>query len=110
MTVAYNPKMQDTIRRLLSHTAGLAVHGFLDYDQCRRLPSFVEVLEGKNQIQLFGEVNGPVFIQWQPGSTNVYSGGGFVILQMIIEDVTGESFAAFTRRHEVKQLQEMFSS
>jgi CubicO group peptidase (beta-lactamase class C family) len=87
-----------TIRRMLSHTAGLTVHGFLDYDQRRRLPSLVEILEGKNQIQLFGEVNGPVFIQWRPGSTNVYSGGGFVLLQMIIEDVTGEPFAAFMHR------------
>jgi CubicO group peptidase (beta-lactamase class C family) len=87
-----------TIRRLLSHRAGLTVHGFLDYDQRRRLPTLVEMLEGKNQIQLFGEVNGPVEIKWQPGSTNVYSGGGFVLLQMIIEDVTGESFAAFMQR------------
>jgi CubicO group peptidase (beta-lactamase class C family) len=87
-----------TIRRVLSHRAGLTVHGFLDYDQRRRLPTLVEMLEGKNQIQLFGEVNGPVEIKWQPGSTNVYSGGGFVLLQMIIEDVTGEPFAAFMRR------------
>lgn len=87
-----------TIRRLLSHTAGLTVHGFLDYDQRRRLPSLVQILEGKNQIQLFGSANGPVFIKWQPGTTNVYSGGGFVILQMIIEDVTGERFATFMHR------------
>jgi len=87
-----------TIRRLVTHSAGLTVHGFLDYDQRRRLPTLVEILEGKNQIQLFGEVNGPVVIKWQPGSTNVYSGGGFVLLQMIIEDVTGESFAAFMHR------------
>jgi len=87
-----------TIRRLLSHRAGLTVHGFLDYDQRRRLPTLVEILEGKNQIQLFGEVNGPVEIKWQPGSTNVYSGGGYVLLQMIIEDVTGEPFATFMHR------------
>jgi CubicO group peptidase (beta-lactamase class C family) len=87
-----------TIRRMLGHRAGLTVHGFLDYDQRRRLPTLVEMLEGKNQIQLFGEANGPVYIKWQPGSTNVYSGGGFVLLQMIIEDVTGEPFAAFMHR------------
>ena len=87
-----------TVRRLLNHTAGLTVHGFLDYDQRRRLPTLVEILEGKNQIELFGEVNGPVFIKWQPGSRNVYSGGGFVILQMIIEDITGEPFAKFMQR------------
>jgi CubicO group peptidase (beta-lactamase class C family) len=87
-----------TIRRMLTHSAGLSVHGFLDYDQRRRLPTLAEILEGKNQIELFGEVNGPVFIKWQPGSTNVYSGGGFVLSQMIIEDVTGEPFAAFMHR------------
>jgi CubicO group peptidase (beta-lactamase class C family) len=87
-----------TPRRLLTHTAGLSVHGFLDYDQRRRLPTLVEILEGKNQIELFGEVNGPVFIRWQPGSKYVYSGGGYVLLQMIIEDVTGEPFATFMHR------------
>ncbi|MGO8926370.1 MAG: serine hydrolase domain-containing protein [Limisphaerales bacterium] len=78
-----------TIRRLLSHTAGLTVHGFSDYEQGARLPTLVEMLEGKNQN------DGSVFIKWQPGARNVYSGGGFVVLQMIIEDVSGEPFAAF---------------
>ncbi|EEF60353.1 serine hydrolase domain-containing protein [Pedosphaera parvula] len=88
-----------TIRRLLSHTAGLTVHGFMDYNQRRRLPNLVEMLEGRNQVPMFnGEVNGAVLIKWQPGSRGEYSGGGFVILQMIIEDVSGESFASFMHR------------
>ena len=81
-----------TIRRLLSHTAGLTIHGFSDYRQGAPLPTLVEMLEGKNQN------DGSVFIKWQPGTTNVYSGGGFLILQMIIEDVSGEPFAAFVER------------
>ena len=85
-----------TIRRLLSHTAGLTVHGYLDYGQRRRLPGLVEMLEGRNQMPPFGA--GPVLIAWQPGSREVYSGGGFLLLQMIIEDVTGESFASFMHR------------
>ena len=52
----------------------------------------MEVLEGKNQD------DGAVFINWEPGTTNVYSGGGFVIAQMIIEDVSGRPFAEFMRR------------
>jgi CubicO group peptidase (beta-lactamase class C family) len=87
-----------TIRRLLSHTAGLSVSGFSDYAQGEHLPTLVEMLEGKNQK------DGPVFIQWQPGSTWVYSGGGFVILQMIIEDASGEPFADFIRREVAKPL------
>jgi len=59
---------QVTIRRLLSHSAGLSVHGFLDYNQRRRLPSLVEMLEGKNQPEMLNEVNGPVFIKWKPGA------------------------------------------
>jgi CubicO group peptidase (beta-lactamase class C family) len=87
-----------TPRRLLSHTAGLTVHGFSDYEQGAKLPSLVEVLEGKNQN------DGAVYIGWMPGSKMVYSGGGFVIAQMIIEDVSGEPFAAFVEREVAKPL------
>ena len=34
----------------------------------------------------------------------VYSGGGYVIAQMIIEDVSGEPFAAFMEREVAKPL------
>jgi len=87
-----------TPRRLISHTAGLTVHGFKDYEQGVPLPSLVEVLEGKNQD------DGAVFINWEPGTTNVYSGGGFVIAQMIIEDVSGQPFAEFVRGEVAKPL------
>ena len=87
-----------TPRRLLNHTAGLTVHGFSDYEQGVKLPSLVDVLEGKNQN------DGAVYIGWEPGSTSVYSGGGYVIAQMIIEDVSGEPFAAFMEREVTKPL------
>ena len=87
-----------TPRRLISHTAGLTVHGFKDYRQGVPLPSLVEVLEGKNKD------DGAVFIKWEPGTTNVYSGGGFVIAQMIIEDVSGQPFAEFMRREVAQPL------
>src|SRR5262249_51035972 len=87
-----------TARRLLSHTAGLTVHGFSDYEQGAKLPSLVEVLEGMNHN------DGAVYIDREPGSTMVYSGGGYVIAQMIIEDVSGEPFAAFVEREVAKPL------
>jgi CubicO group peptidase (beta-lactamase class C family) len=87
-----------TIRRLLSHTAGLTVHGFSDYPAGDPLPSLIEMLDGKNQS------DGSVYIKWSPGSRMQYSGGGFVILQMIIEDVTGEPFADFMEREITKPL------
>jgi CubicO group peptidase (beta-lactamase class C family) len=87
-----------TPRRLLNHTAGLTVHGFSDYEQGAKLPSLVEVLEGKNQD------DGAVYIESEPGSTMKYSGGGYVIAQMVIEDVSGEPFAGFMEREVAKPL------
>ena len=87
-----------TPRRLLSHTAGLTVHGFADYEQSAKLPSLVEVLEGKNQH------DGAVYIESEPGSAMKYSGGGYVIAQMIIEDVSGVPFAVFVEREVAKPL------
>jgi CubicO group peptidase (beta-lactamase class C family) len=87
-----------TPRRVLNHTAGLTVHGFSDYEQGAKLPSLVEVLEGKNQD------DGAVYIESEPGSRMKYSGGGYVIAQMIIEDVSGEPFAVFMEREVAKPL------
>jgi len=72
--------------------------GFSAYKPGAQLPSLVEVLEGKNQS------NGPVYIKLKPGSTKSYSSGGFVILQMVIEDVSGESFATFMEREVTRPL------
>ena len=83
---------------MLNHTAGLTVHGFADYEQSAKLPSLVAVLEGKNQD------DGAVYIESEPGSATEYSGGGYVIAPMIIEDVSGEPFAAFMEREVAKPL------
>lgn len=75
-----------TIRRLLSHTAGLSLHGYPGWSQKDDLPTIEESLDGKN--------NGPgrVEIIMEPGTKWKYSGGGFSILQLIIEEVTGQKF------------------
>ena len=75
-----------TIRRLLSHTAGLSLHGYPGWAPDEELPTIEESLNGKN--------NGPgrVEIIMAPGSQYKYSGGGFTILQLIIEEVTGQKF------------------
>ncbi|MFI1773268.1 serine hydrolase [Thalassobellus citreus] len=75
-----------TIRRLLSHTAGLSLHGYPGWSPNDILPTIEESLNGKN--------NGPgrVKIIMEPGTKWKYSGGGFTILQLIIEEVTGEKF------------------
>ncbi|MGK0386321.1 MAG: CubicO group peptidase (beta-lactamase class C family) [Patiriisocius sp.] len=75
-----------TIRRLLSHTAGLSLHGYPGWSPKDTLPSIEESLNGKNNGP------GPVEIIMEPGTKWKYSGGGFSILQLIIEEVTQQKF------------------
>ena len=82
-----------TIRRVLSHTAGLTVNGYAGYYPRRfPIPSLAQVLDGQNQG------SGAVQIGWEPGTGYHYSGGGYTVLQMLIEDVTGEPFADYIKR------------
>ncbi len=78
-----------TLRQLLSHTAGLSVHGFPGYATGSDLPSTVEVLQGKGNTD-------PVEVTMTPGSEWRYSGGGYTVMQLVVEQVTGQSFADFT--------------
>jgi CubicO group peptidase (beta-lactamase class C family) len=73
-----------TIFRLLSHTAGLNVHGYGRGPQPRPLPSLEESL-----------TNTGVQIIQEPGSGFLYSGGGYTVLQLMIEEVTGQPFAEY---------------
>lgn len=82
-----------TIRRILSHTAGLSVDGYHGYStDTTDLPSTVDLLDGKVQGVQRVQVITP------PGARFSYSGGGYTALQLMIEDMTGESFDALMQR------------
>ena len=68
-----------TIRRLLSHTAGLSLHGYPGWTPIDTLPTIEESLNGKTNG------SGRVEIILKPGAKYQYSGGGYTILQLIIE-------------------------
>ena len=74
-----------TIRRLLHHTAGTNRHGYGGYGAHEDQPA--------DAVEL-STVFEPLAVVRQPGERRVYSGGGYVLLQMMIEDVTGLSFEA----------------
>lgn len=88
-----------TLRRILSHTAGLGVHGFDGYPRGSVMPSLRDILDGRPPA-----TNAPVRIERKPGSVFEYSGGGFAILQQLIEDRLGESEAAYLNRAVLKPL------
>jgi CubicO group peptidase (beta-lactamase class C family) len=60
-----------TLRRILSHSAGLTVHGFPGYAVGAPLPTLVEILDGVKPAN-----TSAIRVDLIPGSTNRYSGGG----------------------------------
>jgi CubicO group peptidase (beta-lactamase class C family) len=93
-----------TIRRLLSHTAGLSLHGYPGWSPKDKLPTIEESLDGIN--------NGPGRVEMimEPGTKWKYSGGGFSILQLIIEEVTGQKFEDYMQVEILNPLAMMHSS
>ncbi len=73
-----------TLEHLLSHTAGTTQHGFADFYEGDTIPTIVESLQGK--LPRYDEEISVVF---KPGTNWQYSGGGYVIAQMALEDHMG---------------------
>lgn len=80
-----------TARRLLSHTAGVSIHGYPGFPPEQPLPSLEDSLNG-----LTGGA-GPVLVELSPGSSSSYSGGGYTVLQLLVEELTGQSFASYMK-------------
>lgn len=82
---------QVTLRRLLSHTAGLTDGlGFGDYLPSESLPSLQDALR---HPRASGDSAVAIAVGRRPGSGFQYSGGGYLVLQAMLEDVTGTPFA-----------------
>ena len=78
-----------TVRRLLSHTAGLSVHGYVGQPSDRPLPPIAASLSGETGDSF------PVELLEMPGRRWLYSGGGYSLLQLLIEELTGRPFADY---------------
>ena len=83
-----------TIERLLSHTAGLNSQ---DYSPIavRPLPSLEASLAGDSGGVNARSGSDDVRITIEPGRQHNYSNGGYTLLQLVIEEVTGRSFASY---------------
>lgn len=88
----FTQKEKVTLRRLMSHTAGLTVHGFPGYDVDASLPTVVQVLNGEKPAN-----TEPVRVDIVPGTKFRYSGGGVTIEQLLMMDVSGKAFPALLR-------------
>jgi CubicO group peptidase (beta-lactamase class C family) len=80
-----------TVRRLLSHTAGISLPSVGGVNAGEPLPTLLDELEGRGS----SAGTGPVSVTSLPGTKYEYSGGGYAILQLLIEDVSGKPFARY---------------
>ncbi len=82
---------QVTIRRLLSHTAGLTDElGYSGFEIRDSVQSLEESLTKAKDAD--AGISGEVRVGIEPNSAWKYSGGGFTLLQLIVEETTGQSF------------------
>jgi len=86
-----DPKV--TLRRILSHSAGLTVHGFPGYEAGSPIPTLVQILNGEPPAN-----TAPIRVDMVPGTKFRYSGGGVTIEQQLVMDVTGKTFPQFMRQ------------
>jgi len=81
-----------TLERILSHGAGLTVHGFPGYAAGEAVPSVPQVLDGAPPAN-----TAPVRVDLVPGSKWRYSGGGYTVAQLAMSDTLGQAFPDLMR-------------
>lgn len=96
-SISKNKKV--TLSNLLSHTAGLNVHGFPGYSNGSKLPTITEILDGRNPANTVA-----VRSQFEPGKKFQYSGGGVTVSQVIVGDVTNQPYPEFMWQNVLKPM------
>ena len=78
-----------TLAQLASHSGGINMNGFefSGYLSGEALPTTEEILRGVRPAK-----NGPVLPMAPPGKRENYSGGGYVVIQKVMEDVMKTGF------------------
>lgn len=91
-----------TARRLLSHTAGLTdALGFGDYLPTEVVPTIEQSLTSPRTSS--GEAVA-IATGIEPGTEWRYSGGGYLLLELLVEEVSGETFASYVERSILQPL------
>jgi CubicO group peptidase (beta-lactamase class C family) len=88
-----------TVRELLSHSAGLTVHGFEGYASDAPVPSLLQILDGVKPAN-----SKPIRVDIPTGTKFRYAGGGYVLLQQLLLDVTGKQFPDFMQETLLKRI------
>ncbi|WP_338517942.1 serine hydrolase domain-containing protein [Alteromonas gracilis] len=90
---------QVTIARLLSHTAGLTDGlGFGDYTEDESVPGLIETLNNPRS----SNDEKQVAVGLSPGTEFKYSGGSYLLLELLVEDITGDRYESWVTHNILK--------
>lgn len=76
-----------TLRGILSHSAGLIPGGYGGYAHGEPVPTLIQTLDGVEPAR-----PKPVQVAYVPGSDWRYSGGGYLVAQLLMTEKAGHSF------------------
>lgn len=94
-----------TTAQLLSHTAGLTVHGFPGYFPGDDLPTLADILDGRAPAK-----TRKISSLAEPGIAVQYSGGGTMITQQMVTDITGLPYDKYMQQAVLQPLGMVHSS
>ncbi len=96
-TVSHGKKI--TTAQLLSHTAGLGVHGFPGYQRDSAIAAVTDILDGRapSNTEAVRSVT-------EPGKESRYSGGGILITQQMLTDLTKQRYEQYIYEHVLRPL------
>lgn len=87
-----------TVRRLLSHTAGLTDGlGYSGFETVAQVQAIEKSLTKAADAD--EGISGEVRVGIKPGSEFKYSGGGYTLLQLLVEEVSQQSFASYMKEN-----------
>jgi CubicO group peptidase (beta-lactamase class C family) len=81
-----------TLRRLLSHTAGLNVASFRGYEPGDARPTLLQILDGRAPAN-----STAIRVEAVPGTAYRYSDGGYAVVQQLLVDTSGRPFDELAR-------------
>lgn len=87
-----------TVGQLLNHTSGLSMRGFLGHPSDKILPTIEECISGMAYHAR------PLHVIEKPGRKFRYSGGGYLLLQYIIQAQTDREFSDYLNNDIMKPL------
>jgi CubicO group peptidase (beta-lactamase class C family) len=89
-----------TLKMLLSHTAGTSQASYFGFTPTQILPSILEILNGDKM-----STTRPVVVNSEPNKEFRYSGGGSMIAQLTLMDVSKQTFHSLAQNHIFDKLE-----